>query len=342
MKWLITGGAGFIGCNTAHVLLQAGHQVTLVDNLSRAGSESNLAWLHSNHPDLDFQRVDIRDYDALRTTIAQHRDADVVLHLAAQVAVTTSVKNPREDFEINALGSLNLLESLRTLDLNPVTIFASTNKVYGNMDMVEVVEHETRYGYAGLPDGNPESTPIDFHSPYGCSKGTADQYFHDYYRIYGLRTVVFRNSCIYGTRQFGVEDQGWVAWFTIAALTGKQITIYGDGKQVRDILFIDDLVRAFVLAAENIDRTQGGIFNIGGGMQNTMSVWCEFAPILEKLHGKPIPALAGDWRPGDQKVYISNIGKAQASFGWQPQVGLEEGIARLYHWVADNRHLFVR
>jgi len=263
-----------------------------------------------------------------------------VLHLAAQVAVTSSVNHPREDFEINAQGSFNILEAVREAKLDPIMLYSSTNKVYGNMEMFPVVDQGERYGYAALPEGNPEGTPLDLHSPYGCSKGAADQYFHDYHRIYGLRTVVFRQSCIYGTRQFGVEDQGWVAWFIIAAVMSRPITIYGDGKQVRDLLFVDDLVRGFWLAAQHIDQTQGQIYNIGGGIDKSMAVWTEFCPILEKLLGRSVPVAMGDWRPGDQKVYISNTSKAKADFGWQPEIGVEEGIERLYKWVASNRHLF--
>lgn len=338
-RWLITGGAGFIGCNAADTLLRAGHAVTVLDNLSRKGSENNLAWLREAHPDMLFIPLDIRDAGALNDAVAQ-AEPDVVLHLAAQVAVTTSVTNPRHDFEVNALGSFNVLEAVRQSRADPILLYASTNKVYGGMEQMDVVEHDTRYMYANLPDGNPESTPIDFHSPYGCSKGAADQYFRDYHRIYGMKTIVFRNSCIYGTRQFGVEDQGWVAWFIIAAVMGKPITIYGDGKQVRDILHIDDLVRAFIAAADHIDTTAGQVYNIGGGMVNTMSIWCEFAPLLEKQLGRSIAVGHGDWRPGDQKVYVSNIAKARRDFGWQPTISVEEGVERLVEWVSRNPHLF--
>jgi len=339
MRWLITGGAGFIGSNTAHWLLEAGEEVIILDNLFRKGSEKNLQWLQQDYPKIPFLKVDVRDYAQTYEAVAQSAP-DVVLHLAAQVAVTSSVNHPREDFEINAQGSFNILEAVREAKLDPIMLYSSTNKVYGNMEMFPVVDQGERYGYAALPEGNPEGTPLDLHSPYGCSKGAADQYFHDYHRIYGLRTVVFRQSCIYGTRQFGVEDQGWVAWFIIAAVMSRPITIYGDGKQVRDLLFVDDLVRGFWLAAQHIDQTQGQIYNIGGGIDKSMAVWTEFCPILEKLLGRSVPVAMGDWRPGDQKVYISNTSKAKADFGWQPEIGVEEGIERLYKWVASNRHLF--
>jgi len=219
-------------------------------------------------------------------------------------------------------------------------IYASTNKVYGGMEDVSVVEEETRYRYVDLPYGIPESHPLDFHSPYGCSKGCGDQYVRDYHRIYGLPTVVMRQSCIYGPRQFGVEDQGWVAWFVIAAITGKPITIYGNGKQVRDVLFIEDLLDAYDAAQEHIEHAAGQIYNIGGGIKNTMSVWLEFRPMLEKLVGHWVEAQFGAWRPGDQRIYISDIRKAQLELNWQPVVGVEEGLHRLAAWVLANKQLF--
>src|SRR3990172_4330619 len=242
MHFIITGGAGFIGSNTARRLLEQGHRVVVIDNLSRAGSPRNLEWLEQAGGDLEFLRLDIRDADGVAKAFKAHASADVVLHFAAQVAVTTSVTNPREDFEINALGTFNVLEGIGAAGFDPVVLYTSTNKVYGALPQLRIEEEETRYLYADLPQGIDENTPLDFYSPYGCSKGTADQYMHDFGRIYGLRTVVFRNSCIYGMRQFGIEDQGWLAWFIIAASRGMPISIYGDGKQVRDALFIDDLV----------------------------------------------------------------------------------------------------
>lgn len=268
------------------------------------------------------------------------KNMDVILHLAAQVAVTTSVTNPREDFEINAQGTFNTLEAARTSGRKPVFIYASTNKVYGEMEDVEVAEYETRYMYRNLTRGCSESQPLDFHSPYGCSKGTGDQYVRDYARIYGLPTVVFRQSCIYGPRQFGVEDQGWVAWFVIAAVNQRPITIYGDGKQVRDILFVEDLLGAYDAAIEKIDQVAGEVYNVGGGVRNTISIWREFAPILEKAIGHPIPTGKGDWRPGDQKVFVADCHKAQSELGWMPKVGVQEGVQRLVDWVQANRGLF--
>jgi len=337
--YLITGGAGFIGSNYAARLLARGEQVTILDNLSRAGAPLNLEWLRSTFGDDSFEMIkgDVRDPIVMKK-VAAH--ADVVVHLAAQVAVTTSVTNPREDFEINALGTFNVLEAVRDAPTKPIMLFASTNKVYGGMDDVPVIEKSTRWEYDGLPFGAAETQPLDFHSPYGCSKGTGDQYVRDYARIYGLRTVVFRQSCIYGLRQFGIEDQGWVAWFVIAAITGRPISIYGDGKQVRDLLFVNDLVAAYDAAIDRIDVSAGHVFNIGGGRDKTISIWTEFAPMLEKIVGHPLEVKRSDWRPGDQRVYVSDIRKAESMLGWTPKVTVEEGGKRLAAWGKANRDLF--
>jgi CDP-paratose 2-epimerase len=337
-KILVTGGCGFIGCNWVDRLLARGERVVAFDNLSRRGSEKNAEWLRGKYgARFELIRADIRDARAITDAA---REVDAIYHFAAQVAVTTSVTNPREDFEINALGTFNVLEAARASSRNPLILFASTNKVYGGMEDVEIVEHATRYGYRDLPNGFSEERPLDFHSPYGCSKGAADQYVRDYYRIYGLPTVVFRQSAIYGYRQFGVEDQGWLAWFIIAAVLGKPITIYGDGKQVRDMLFIDDLLDAYDAATARIDRVAGQVYNIGGGARNTISVWTEFAPMLEKLLGRKIPVQYGDWRPGDQRVCVYDISKAKRELGWEPRVGVAEGVEKLYRWVVENRALF--
>jgi CDP-paratose 2-epimerase len=232
---------------------------------------------------------------------------------------------------------LNVLEATRARDDRPLVIYASTNKVYGGMEEIEVVEEDTRFRYRDLPDGIPESATLDFHSPYGCSKGAADQYVRDYFRIYGLPTVVFRQSCIYGPRQFGIEDQGWAAWFMIAALLEKPIVIHGNGKQVRDMLHVDDLIRAYLTAIDAKDDVGGKIFNIGGGPQNTMSIWAEFGPMLESLVGHPIPVAMEEWRQGDQPVYVSDISRAKRELGWRPEIGCRGGLADLYEWVAENR-----
>lgn len=335
---LITGGCGFVGSNLANQLIQDGEEVSLFDNLSRKGSEKNLEWLEDLHPGkFTFVKGDIRDQDAIRKTL--DGGCDIVCHTAGQVAVTTSVEEPHEDFEINALGTLNVLESIRKANIDPVVIFTSTNKVYGEIPDAVVVEDGGRYAYQDYPNGIDESCPLDFHSPYGCSKGAADQYVRDYARIYGLRTVVFRMSCQFGVRQFGNEDQGWVVHFVIAAHFGKTIRIYGDGKQVRDILYVDDLVRAFRMATLKIDNIKGGIFNIGGGPDNVISL-LELVALLETMTGRKINVCFDDWRPGDQRVYVSNVARAKKAFGWTPTIPKHAGVKTLYDWVRSNEHLF--
>jgi CDP-paratose 2-epimerase len=338
-NYFITGGAGFIGSNYVHRLVGRGENVTIYDNLSRAGAPRNVAWLEQTFGRDAFRLIvgDLRD-DKLLLESAQ--DADVIVHLAGQVAVTTSVTNPREDFEINALGTFNALEAARLSDRDPIFIYSSTNKVYGGMEDVEIVEESTRWRYKDLVAGIPETQPLDFFSPYGNSKGTGDQYTRDYARIYGLRSVVLRQSCIAGPRQFGVEDQGWLAWMIIAAVTGKPITIYGDGKQVRDVLYVDDLLDAYDVAIEKIDRAKGQVYNMGGGPRNVMAVWAEFGPILERLLGKQIEVAHADWRPGDQRVFYADTSKAKKELGWEPKIDLEEGIERLFEWVKANKDLF--
>jgi CDP-paratose 2-epimerase len=339
LNYFITGGAGFIGSNYVHRLLERGEQVTIYDNLSRAGAPRNLAWLRESFGESAFKLVigDVRDAGLLAVAT---READVIIHLAAQVAVTTSVVKPREDFEINAGGTFNVLEAARLNERKPRVLYASTNKVYGGMEDVHVIEKATRWEYESLPFGAPESQPLDFHSPYGCSKGTGDQYVRDYSRIYDLPTVVMRQSCIYGPRQFGVEDQGWVAWMVIAAVTGRPLTIYGDGKQIRDLLHVHDLLDAYDAALKRIGDIQGEVFNLGGGSTNTLSIWTEFGPMLEKLLGKSIPVARGDWRPGDQKVFVADIRKAEKDLGWKPKINVESGVKQLFDWVRANKTLF--
>jgi CDP-paratose 2-epimerase len=338
-NYLITGGAGFIGSNYAQKLIQRGESVTIFDNLSRAGAPRNIAWLKEQFGENGFRLTvgDVRSADQIAEAA---KEADIIVHLAGQVAVTTSVTNPRADFEANALGTFNALEAARLAGRDPIFIYSSTNKVYGGMDDVELVEESTRWLYKDLAKGCAESQPLDFHSPYGCSKGTGDQYVRDYARIYGLRSVVFRQSCIYGPRQFGVEDQGWLAWMTIAAVTGRQITIYGDGKQVRDVLHVYDLLNGYDAAVENIDRAKGQVFNMGGGTRNLLAVWSEFGPILEKLLGRKIEVARGDWRPGDQRVFYADYSKAKNELGWEPKIDLEEGVEMLFNWVKVNKNLF--
>jgi CDP-paratose 2-epimerase len=336
---LITGGAGFIGSNYAYRLLKRGENVILFDNLSRRGANDNLEWLKKEYGNDSFQFIygDIRDNTEIDAAV---KSVDVIIHLAAQVAVTTSVTNPREDFEINALGTFNLLEAARKSGNQPIFVFASTNKVYGGLDDLRVLEDDTRYRLTDYPNGINEERALDFHSPYGCSKGCGDQYVRDYARIYQLPTVVFRQSCIYGIRQFGIEDQGWVAWFVIAAQLGKKISIYGDGKQIRDLLFVDDLLNAYDLAVEQINNVAGDVFNIGGGIENSISIWKEFKTILDEIQQKEILFQRFEWRPGDQKIYISDTQKYQQKTGWRVKIDIKEGIQILNDWVKENIHLF--
>jgi CDP-paratose 2-epimerase len=330
---LVTGGAGFIGSNLTNNLLTDGFDVTILDALVRAGSQENLAWLGQHSNRLRVVQGDVRDVKAVTEVVP---DVDVIYHLAGQVAVTSSVTDPRSDFETNALGTLNVLEAARESRRQPIVVFTSTNKVYGAMESVSVVEGQSRYSFAECPNGISETQPLDFHSPYGCSKGAADQYVRDYGRIYDLPTVVFRMSCIYGPRQFGTEDQGWVAHFIISVLTGQSITIYGNGKQVRDLLFVDDLVRAFRLAVDRIDRAAGEVFNIGGGPSNSTSVWAEFGQVVAELSGHDISVNFDDWRPGDQPCYVSDIRKAGELLEWRPLIDKETGIRRLWGWASSN------
>lgn len=341
MRILITGGAGFIGCNVADAFLADGDEVIVLDDLSRPGSDLNLAWLRDRHPTVHFIRADVRNEQVIHTCVRDAGSVDGVIHLAAQVAVTTSVNDPRFDFEVNALGTLNVLEAVRACGIDPVIIYASTNKVYGSVEHLRVAERDGRYTFVDCPEGISEEEPLDFHSPYGCSKGAADQYVRDYARIYGLRTVVMRQSCIYGRRQFGTEDQGWIAWFIFAALSGKPITIYGDGHQVRDVLFIDDLISAY-RAALNIPAAWGEVFNIGGGPAHTMSVWSEFGPLLERLCGSKIDVSFMDWRQGDQRIFVSDVRKAARILGWSPIVAPEQGIQELFTWAAERCSRSVR
>jgi CDP-paratose 2-epimerase len=336
--YLITGGAGFIGSNYAARLIARGERVTIYDNLSRIGAPHNLKWLRSVYGKDSFELIEGDVRDAQLITECAYT-ADVIVHLAGQVAVTTSVLNPREDFDSNVVGTFNVLEAARLSGRQPILIYASTNKVYGGMEEIHVVEGEKSYRYAELTHGVPETFPLDFHSPYGCSKGAGDQYVRDYARIYALPTVVFRQSCIYGPRQFGIEDQGWIAWFMIAAAKDRRITIYGNGKQVRDILYIDDLLNGYDEAINRIKFAAGQVYNIGGGPENAISIWKEFGPILEELMDHEITVSWDDWRSGDQRIYISDIRKAQKELNWQPRITVDDGLRRLYSWIQMNKEL---
>jgi CDP-paratose 2-epimerase len=336
---LITGGAGFIGSNYADHLLGQNKQVMIYDNLSRRGADKNLEWLRKKHGAESFELViaDVRSADQIE---AAARNADVIAHLAGQVAVTSSVEDPRMDFEANALGAFNVLEAARLSGRKPFLLYSSTNKVYGGMEDSKIIEQDNRYVYADLPKGVSEAQPLDFHSPYGCSKGAADQYVRDYSRIYGIPTVVFRQSSIFGQRQFGIEDQGWLAWLVIAAVLGKPITIFGDGKQVRDLLEVRDLVRAYDAAVEKGEEVAGEVFNIGGGPQNTLSIWQEFGPMLEEMLGRDINVSWDKARPGDQKVYISDIRKVKKKLDWSPKISVDQGAKDYVNWVQANNALF--
>ncbi|SFP83478.1 NAD-dependent epimerase/dehydratase family protein [Sphingomonas rubra] len=336
---LITGGAGFIGSNLADRLAADGHRVRLYDALSRPGVERNLAWLRSRHGDrIEPIVADIRDATALAGAA---RDAKAVFHLAAQVAVTTSMADPRADFAINIEGTLNLLEALRERNDGTPLIFASTNKVYG--DLADLDYQLVGDAYAPVDPtvrnhGIGEDRPLDFHTPYGVSKGAADQYVLDYARSFGVPTAVMRMSCIYGQRQMGTEDQGWVAHFLIRALEGKPITLYGDGLQVRDILDVSNAVDAYVRAWQRIDQVKGRAFNLGGGPANAVSLRQLLAHI-EALVGRPVDVRYSDWRAGDQRYFVADTRSAEKALGLAPKVNWRSGVAELARWLAAERRL---
>lgn len=334
---LITGGSGFVGTNLAHRLLGAGQPVLLFDSLARPGVEQNLRWLRHTHGDLvEIMIADVRDVPAVRRAVQQ---ASQVYHFAAQVAVTTSLTDPVEDFEVNARGTLNILEAIREQISPPPILFTSTNKVYGALEDVGLRRRNLRYEPTDpslRQTGVDESRPLDFHSPYGCSKGTADQYVLDYARSYGLPAMVFRMSCIYGAHQFGTEDQGWVAHFLMRALERQPITLHGDGRQVRDILSVDDLVDAFLLAQQCMATECGQAFNIGGGPGNTLSL-LELLDLIAELLGHKPDFQFEAWRTGDQRYYVSDTAKFQRATGWKPRLTVQEGLDRLLEWLLDSR-----
>lgn len=336
MKIIVTGSAGFIGSAFVRSLEGApGVHTVGVDDLSRRGAKANLDWLLQQTTNHAFERLDVASASDMDDLMRRHADADAVVHLAAQTAVTTSVVDPRRDFEANALGTLNVLEAIRHRAPAAALVFASTNKVYGNLEHETVVARGDRYEMVNSPGGITESQPLDFHSPYGCSKGVADQYVRDYARIYGLRTVVFRQSCIYGPRQFGVEDQGWAAWFAIAAVTGAPITVFGDGCQVRDLLWIDDLCELYRTALTNFDRVSGQIYNIGGGPANALSVR-EVLRLIQQASGRQLSPPLAPWRSGDQRIFIADTTKITRDLGWQPRMDAIEGVGRLVEWVRQS------
>ena len=330
---LVTGGAGFIGTNLSDRLLSSGQRVLIFDNLSRAGVRTNLHWLQTQHPDsLEVQVADIRDADAVSHAVER---ADTIYHFAAQVAVTTSLDDPVQDFEINTRGTLNVLEAMRRRRRAPPLILTSTNKVYGALDDVELTRRAQRYIPVSAElrsNGISESRSLDFHSPYGCSKGAADQYVLDYARSYGLPALVFRMSCIYGPHQFGNEDQGWVAHFLLRARERQPIAIFGDGCQVRDVLYVEDLLDAFTLASANVQRLKGQAFNIGGGPGNTLSL-LELVDMMQERLGSRVDLQFSPWRRGDQRYYVTNTGRFEAATGWRPSVSPQLGVERLQEWL---------
>jgi CDP-paratose 2-epimerase len=334
---LIIGGAGFVGSNLAHGILSSGQPVRVVDNLSRPGVEHNLAWLQDTHGDrLEVMIADVADRDALERAI---RGVSAVFHLAGQVAVTTSLKEPLADFEVNLRGTLNVLETLRAQEDPPPLLFTSTNKVYGGLEDVGLEETDRRYeprDPALRQSGIDEQRSLSMRSPYGCSKGGADQYVLDYAKTFGLRTIVFRMSCIYGPHQLGNEEQGWVAHFALRALQRAGITLYGDGKQVRDILFVTDLVDAMLRAMRDIDRLSGRAFNIGGGPERAVSLH-EVLDLLASTSGEPIEIQFAPWRPGDQLYYVSDIRAFRRATGWTPQVDVRTGVNALWRWLREHR-----
>ena len=342
MTWLITGGCGFIGSNLADALLGNGEQVVILDNLSRIGSTNNLEWLRSRYgADLVFKQADIRDADTVEKLIKEF-SPKVITHLAGQVAMTTSLENPRMDFEINAMGTLNVLESVRLNSPNSIVLYSSTNKVYGSLEDLRYNEIETRYELPDFPYGLDETLNLDGYSPYGCSKLTGDQYMRDYSRIFGLQTVVFRHSSMYGDRQFATYDQGWIGWFCQKALemenpASPSFTISGNGKQVRDVLHAKDLVKAYINAVDNIEICSGKIYNIGGGMANSFSL-LELFEFLEELTGFQMRYEPLGWRPGDQKVFVADIRKAKRDFQWHPNISKEQGIRDMLIWSREIQH----
>ncbi|MBD2310983.1 GDP-mannose 4,6-dehydratase [Desertifilum sp. FACHB-1129] len=339
MSWLITGGCGFVGTNLADSLLSQGEEVVVLDNLSRVGSRENLNWLRSRHgEDWRFAELDTRDADAI-ANIVKETKPDAIAQLAGQVAMTTSVSNPRLDFEVNALGTLNILEAVRLHSPTTVVMFSSTNKVYGSLENLQYEETQTRYILPEYPRGLDESLQLDGYSPYGCSKLTADQYVRDYYRIYGIPTVVFRHSSMYGGRQFATYDQGWIGWFCQKALEMKNpnaepFTISGNGKQVRDVLYTDDLIEVYFAALKHIKISAGQIYNIGGGLNNSLSL-LELFKILEKMTDSSLRFNPLNWRRGDQKVFIANISKAEKEIQWKPQFTKIEGLRKMLSWSRE-------
>jgi CDP-paratose 2-epimerase len=339
MKLLITGGCGFLGSNLAAHALSEGFELCVLDNLYRHGSQSNLGWLR-RQGSFEFVHGDIRNANDVTRAVAHHRP-DAVFHLAGQVAMTTSIADPRMDFEVNALGTLNVLEAVREHAPDASVIYSSTNKVYGDLEQFEYREAETRYVCVDRPNGFDEATPLDFHSPYGCSKGSADQYLRDYHRIFGLKTVVFRHSSMYGGRQFATADQGWIGWFcqmasqTRTGVLKTPFTISGNGKQVRDVLHAEDMISLYFTVLKNVEAAAGQAFNIGGGMANSLSLLELFA-LLQSEIGCPLDYTMLPPRESDQRVFVADLTRISKLTGWQPRVSAQEGVSRMLAWVSET------
>jgi CDP-paratose 2-epimerase len=339
MRYLVTGGCGFVGSNMARAVQERGEELLVLDNLSRHGTEKNLEWLKASGQ-IDFIQIDTRDRENVEQAI-QKFQPDVIVHLAGQVAMTTSLSDPRRDFETNVVGGFNVLESLRKFVPNAMLLYSSTNKVYGDLEQVACIEGPLRYVAPEFSNGFDESLPLDFRSPYGCSKGATDQYVLDYARMYGLRTVVFRHSSIYGGRQFSTYDQGWVGWFVKQAVerqndpSRQPFTISGNGKQVRDVLFASDLVDMYLSAIRAIESVRGEVFNIGGGMENSLSL-LELFDLLEQYLGVKMTYRVLPWRQSDQKIFVADIRKAERLLGWTPKVTKETGLRRMIDWTKNN------
>lgn len=328
---LVTGGAGFVGINMTKRLLDEGLDVIVLDNLSRQGSENNLAYLRDHYDGrAEIVIEDVRNRAVIETLVSR---VDMIFHFAAQVAVTTSLEQPLDDFGINCGGTLNLLEAARRQATPPGFLFTSTNKVYGSLEEMSLAEEPTRYRRTDDESGIDETQPLEFRTPYGCSKGAADQYVLDYARVYKIPAVVFRMSCIFGPHQFGTEDQGWVAHFIRRILQNKEITIYGNGKQVRDLLYVDDLMNAMMIVYRNPRSLAGQVFNIGGGPENAVSVM-ELIELVSRLGDLTPDVRTGAWRLEDQLFYVSNTSRFRQATGWAARVKYEEGIKRLYEWLS--------
>lgn len=339
MRYLVTGGCGFVGANISRAVQERGDELFVFDNLSRHGTEKNLEWLKQQGR-LQFSKADTRDFSALEAVVKSFRP-EVIVHLAGQVAMTTSLADPHLDFETNVVGGHNVLECVRRFSPETIVLYSSTNKVYGDLEQVEYEEGPQRYTAPRHPQGFDEQLPLDFRSPYGCSKGATDQYMLDYARMFGLRTVVFRHSSIFGTRQFSTFDQGWVGWFVKQAILNKKgkakepFTISGNGKQVRDVLFADDLVEVYFSAIREIDAVRGQVFNIGGGMSNSLSL-LELFQTLERWLDIKLAYTQLPWRQSDQKVFVADIGKAQQLLHWQPKVTAEFGLRQMIEWTQQD------